>query len=216
MKKTIIVAGLTILLAAAPAMSQMMGDGQDAKSGQQMMEQQQMQQTAPAGGQNYPQYMNPGMMGSYGYGMGPQMMGSGYGMNPGMMGGGYGYGMMPNMMGYGMGPGMMGGQGYGMGRGMGPGMMQGYGYPGMMGGYGMGCGMYPGMMGYGSQEDYKKYKEKQKKFLKETKELRRKLHSIKFDFNEEARNPEANREKLQKMGKEIYELYEKIRRKAIQ
>jgi hypothetical protein len=226
----------------------MMGEGQHMYGGQDAKSRQQMQQTDPAGGQTYHQYMNPGMMGSYGYGMGPQMMGGGYGMYPGMMGGGYGYGMMPNMMGYGMGqgmmggygcgygmnPGMMGGHGYGMGPGMmggygygmhpgmmgygmGPGMMQGYGMnPGMMGGYGMGYGMYPGMMGYGSQEDYKKYKDRQEKFLEETKELRRKLHSMKFDFSEEAAKPEANREKLQKMEKEMNELYEKIREKAIQ
>jgi hypothetical protein len=53
------------------------------------------------GGTNQPSYgygMGPGMMGpGYGYGMGPGMMGRGYGMGPGMMGPGYGYG-------YGMGP----------------------------------------------------------------------------------------------------------------
>jgi len=89
------------------------------------------------GGTNQPSYgygMGPGMMGpGYGYGMGPGMMGRGYGMGPGMMGPGYGYGMGPGMMGpgygYGMGPGMMG-RGYGMGPGM---MGPGYGY-----GYGMG------------------------------------------------------------------------------
>lgn len=52
-----------------------------------------------------------GMMGGYGMGMGPGMMG-GYGMGPNMMDG---YGMGPDMMG-GMGAGMMGG--YGMGHGM--------------------------------------------------------------------------------------------------
>ena len=85
MKKTILITSLTLFLAAAPAMAQTMGGGQmmggqDARSNQQMMGQQQMQQAAPTGGQNYSQYMNPGMMsawlwngtaddGYYGYGM---------------------------------------------------------------------------------------------------------------------------------------------------
>jgi hypothetical protein len=48
----------------------------------------------------------PGMMGGYGYGMGPGMMGGGGGMGPGMMGQGM---MGQGMMGFGMmGPGMMG------------------------------------------------------------------------------------------------------------
>ncbi len=200
--------------------AQMMGSGQHMYGGQgtgpgqEMMEGAGQQQDNPqAQQQNYPYQMYPGMMGhGYGgYGMGPGMMGyGGYGMGPGMMG--YGRGMQPGMMGgygYGMGPGMMG-----YGHGMHPGMM-GYGMgPGMMSGYGYGMG--PGRMGYGSQEEYKKYQENQVKFLDETKELRRKLHSMKFDFSEEARDPEANREKLQEMEKEMYELHEKIRAKAVQ
>ena len=86
---------------------------------------------------------NPAMMGGYGPGYGPGMMGGpgyGRGYGPGMMGGpGYGRGYGP---GYGMGPGMMGG--YGPGYGMGPGMMGGYGP-----GYGMGPGMMGGCGGYG-------------------------------------------------------------------
>ncbi len=68
------------------------------------------QQSGTGTGGNAPAY-GPGMMGSYGYGYGPGMMGGG-------RGNGYG-------------PGMMGGNGYGYG----PGMMGGYG-PGMMRGYG--------------------------------------------------------------------------------
>jgi hypothetical protein len=45
----------------------------------------------PNWGHSYGYGMGPGMMG-YGYGMGPWMMGPGYGMGPGMMGPGYGYG----------------------------------------------------------------------------------------------------------------------------
>jgi hypothetical protein len=66
-------------------------------------------------GPGYGYGMGPGMMGSGGYGGGPQYCpycgsylgpGGGYGMGPGMMGPGYGYGMGPGMMGrgYGYGP----------------------------------------------------------------------------------------------------------------
>ena len=200
MKKTILVTGLMLLLAAGPAIAQMMGSGsgmmgsgQDAGSRQQMMEQQQMQQNVPAGGQNYPQYMNrgmtggygmgAGMMGGYGYGMGPGMMGGyGYGMNPGMMGG-YGHGMMHNMKGYGMGPGMMGGYG---------------------------CGMGPGMMGYYSPEQYEKQFKEHQDFLDETKELRKKLHTLKFDFVEAQRNPNTKREDLEKMNTEMESIWKQI------
>jgi hypothetical protein len=196
MKKTILVTTIAIMLAAVPAMAQMMG------SGQQMMEQQQVQQTDPAtGGQNYPQHMNPGMMGGYGYG--PGMMGGGYGYGPGMMGGAYG-----------MGPGMMGG-GYGYG----PGMMAGaYGYGmhhGMMSGYG--CGMGPGMMGYYSPEQYEKQFKKNQKFLDETQGLRKKLHTLKFDFAEARRNPATKPEDLEIMNTEMESIWKQIdeKRKSV-
>jgi hypothetical protein len=196
MKKTILVTTIAIMLAAVPAMAQMMG------SGQQMMEQQQVQQTDPAtGGQNYPQHMNPGMMGGYGYG--PGMMGGGYGYGPGMMAGAYG-----------MGPGMMGG-GYGYG----PGMMAGaYGYGmhhGMMSGYG--CGMGPGMMGYYSPEQYEKQFKKNQKFLDETQGLRKKLHTLKFDFAEARRNPATKPEDLEIMNTEMESIWKQIdeKRKSV-
>jgi len=142
----------------------------------------QQQQKVPPQQQYYP--MNPGMMGGYG----------GYGMGPGMMGGYGGYG------GYGMGPGMMGGYG---GYGMGPGMMGGYGGygmgPGMMGNYGYGiCPLCGGTQGpnFRSGEDYAK-------FLAQTKEQRQKLNSLMFEYNEELRSPNPDREKLAKMEKEI-------------
>ena len=191
MKKVILVTALAMGMAigAGSATAQMMGGGQHMYGGQGTGPGQEMMEGA---GQQQANPQAPQQ--NYPYQMYPGMTGYGYGMGPGMMGHGYG--------GYGMGPGMMGG--YGMG-------------PGMMGyGYGMGRGMYPGRMGYGSQEEYKKYQENQVKFLDETKELRRKLHSMKFDFSEEARDPEANREKLQEMEKEMYELHEKIRAKAVQ
>ena len=140
MKKTILVAGLTLLLATAPAMAQMMGPGQ-------MMGGQQTQQSAQTGGGYYPQYMNPGMMG-------------GYGMGPGMMGGYGGYGTCPN------------------------------------------CGAYQGQQ-FKSNEDYSK-------FLDETKEQRKKLHEMMFEYNEEIRSPNPDREKLSNMEKEIYELRNEI------
>jgi hypothetical protein len=174
MKRTIMVVGLTLLLASAPAMAQMMGGGQQMMGGQgaqtpqQMMEQQQAQQTAPIGGQYYNQYMNPGMMGNYGYGMNPQMMGNyGYGMNPQMMGGGYGYGMGPGMMG-----------------------------------------------GYSPQQYEKQYKEFQS-FLDDTRDLRKKLHTLKFDFAEAQRNPDTKREDLEKMNTEMESLWKQIYEKKL-
>jgi hypothetical protein len=180
MKKVLVMVGLAVLLAVAPAMSQqMMSDEQ--------------QQASP--GQQYNQNrMYPG----YGYGMGPGMMGGyggygGYGMGPGMMGGYGGYGMGPGMMGgyggYGMGPGMMGGYGgYGMG-------------PGMMGGY----PPYGGYQGpqFRSNQEYSE-------FLNQTKEQRQKLHNLMFEYNEELRSPEPDRQKLQELEKEIYELRNEI------
>ncbi len=144
MKKTILVAGLTLLLATAPAMAQMMGPGQ-------MMGGQQTQQSAQTGGQYYPQYMNPGMMGGYG--------------------------------GYGMGPGMMGGYGYGMG---------------------------PGMMGYYSPEQYEKQLKDQQEFLDATKELRKKMHDLKFDYAEALRNPKTEQKDLEKMNAEMENIWKQI------
>jgi hypothetical protein len=195
MKKTILVTGLMVMLAAGPATSQMMGGGQmmggqDARSGQQMMEQQQMRQAAPTGSQNYSQYMNHGMMS--GYGMGPQMMGGGYGM-----------------MGYNMGPQMMGG--YGMNPGM---MMGGYGMmPNMMGGYGYGTG--PQMMTPEIEKQYKEYNEKSNRFLDETKSLRKELHALKFEYGEALRSTPEPSEKLDKMRREMFDLHQKIYNKSL-
>jgi hypothetical protein len=187
-------AGLVLLLAAVPAMAQLVGG-----YGQHMME---GEDEAPPQQQQYKHHQkNPGMMGGYGHGMGPQMMG------------GYGYGMHPNMMGgYGMGPQMMGGYGYGMHH---PGMMGGYGYgmgPQMMGGYGHnpmhhmgGWGMPPCTQGpqYMSSEEHTK-------FMDDTRDERRKLHNMMFDYGEAMRSPEPDRQKLQDMQKEMYELRNKI------
>ena len=180
MNRIIMTAGLALILAATPAMAQMMNPGQHMTQQQAMHQQQAAMQQQQQGTQQQQYYnpyqMNPAMMG--GYGMGPQMMG-GYGMHPNMMGG-YGYGMHPNMM---------GGWGH-------HGMHQ------MMGGYGMPpC---TGLQGpYKTNEEYTK-------FLDDTREERRKLHSLMFDYGESMRSPEPDKEKLQEMEKEIFELRDKI------
>ena len=200
MKKTILITSLTLLLATAPAMAQMMDGGgsggnqmmggQDARSTQQMMQQQQMQQAAATGGQNYTQHMNPGMMGSYGYGMGPSMMG------------GYGYGM---------GPQMMGNYGYGMGHHE---MMHGYsGYPNKMGGYGYNAGRQA--INPEAEKQYKEYHEKTNRFFDETKGLRKELHSLKFDYHEALRSTPEPSEKLDKMRREMFDLHQKIYNKSL-
>jgi hypothetical protein len=194
MNRIIMAAGLALILAAPSAMAQMMNPGQHMTQQQQMMQQQMQQQQQGTQQQQYynPYQMNPAMMGGYGYGMYPGMMGGyGYGMHPNMMGG-YGYGMHPNMMG-------------GYGHGMHPNMMGGWGHHGMhqmMGG----SGMPPctGLQGpYKSSEEYTK-------FLDDTREERRKLHSLMFDYGEAMRRPEPNREKLQEMEKEIFELRDRL------
>ena len=101
---------------------------------------------------------------------------------------------------------------------MGPGMMGGYGMgPGMMGGYGMGPGMMGGYGGYGTCPNYGhhqgqqfKSKEDYSKFLDDTKVQRKKLHDMMFEYKEEMRSPNPDREKLLKMEKEFYELRNEI------
>ncbi|HER62420.1 MAG TPA: hypothetical protein ENO11_00375 [Desulfobacteraceae bacterium] len=124
------------------------------------------------------------MMG--GYGMGPCVMG-GYGMGPGMMGG------------YGMGPGMMGG--YGMG------------HHGMMGGYGMGPGMM-GEHGWWKDRDQFSSPEQYEKFLDETKDLRKKLHDLRFEYGEMMHDPKTTVGEMKKMQQDMYELQEQIQQKA--
>jgi hypothetical protein len=173
--------------------SGMMGSGSEMMGSQ---SQQPTEDTPYRGG--YPQCGN--MMGQ---GYGGHMMGSG--ASCGMMGPGYGGHMMGRGMmgGYGMGPGMMGsGTGCGM---MGPGYgghMMGR---GMMGGYGMG----PGKMGHGY------YGKQNQKFLDETVDLRRELHNKRFDYFETVRNPDAERETVLKIEKEIWELQKKVYDKSL-
>jgi len=130
----------------------------------------------------------------------------------GMMGGtaqavqqtGWGAGMP----GYGMGYGMMGG--YGPGYGMGPGMMGGYGMgygmgPGMMGGYGPGYGMVPGGANvYGPQ---------MKKFLDETRDLRKEINTKQFEYTEALRDPKTTPESIWLLEKELRDLNGKLTEK---
>jgi len=137
--------------------------------------------------------MHQGMMGGSGS-EGHEGMPDEYMMNPYMMGGMMGRGMMGGcgMMGGGMmGRGMMGGcdmMGGGM---MGSGMMS-------------GCGMGPGMWGYGYQQ--KAFQ----KFLDDTKDLRKELHNLKFEYFEAVRNPDSKPEDIDKLEKEMNELQKKI------
>jgi hypothetical protein len=83
---------------------------------------------------------------------------------------------------------------------------------GMMGGF----GMRSNMMGYGCRgwENCQKLQEEKEKFLEETKDLRRKLYILQFDYSEAARNPEEDSEKMLAMEKEMDELQRKIQEKA--
>jgi len=127
--------------------------------------------------------------------MSEHMMGSpGYEESSGA--GTYPCGMMhPGMMGHGgcgmMGPGMMN-----------PGMM-GHGGCGMMGRHKMMYGMDRGMMRQYGAEDYKK-------FLDDTKDLRKALYDRKFEYFEIARKPDIDREKLAEIEKDIWEIQKKL------
>ncbi|RMG02969.1 MAG: hypothetical protein D6726_06555 [Nitrospirae bacterium] len=90
-----------------------------------------------------------------------------------------------------------------MGGGFGPGYCQ-----GPAGGYGPGYmrGFGPGACGgpYGVDQ----------KFFEETKDLRKQLHEKRFEYFETLRDPNADREKVAKLEKEIEELQEKIYEKS--
>ncbi len=130
----------------------------------------------------------------------PMMGGGEQQMQPGMMMGG---GKGPCKMmggGMGMGAGMMGGN-----MGMGPGMMMGGGMgPCMM------CNMMGGPMGMmtgtASSAEYEK-------FMKETSTMRRKLHDLRFDYQEAMWKPETTMKELRKMMDEMRTLQEQIQQK---
>ncbi|HHO47838.1 MAG TPA: hypothetical protein ENN06_05230 [Desulfobacteraceae bacterium] len=132
-----------------------------------------------------------------------QMMGGGRGMmgEPGEQQGAMpqaqeeeSFMMHPGMMGcYGMGPGMMGG--YGMG-------------PGMMGGYGMGLMKQHMMAEYGSEPGMKPFRspEQYEKFLDATRDMRKKMHDLRFEYGEMMRNPATTMGDLKKKEQEMMEL----------
>jgi hypothetical protein len=118
------------------------------------------------------------------------------------------------MHGYGMGQGMMGGCG------MGPGMMYGCG-PCMMHGWG---GMKPGMMhnwgsmgkmpGWGMPQSGGKMSEDQRNFFEQTREERKKLHDLRFQYGEALRNPETDSKTVTELEKQMAELQQQIMEKA--
>ncbi len=122
--------------------------------------------------------------------------------------------MHPGMMGcYGMGPGMMGGYG------MGPGMMGGYGMgPGMMGGHGMGPMKRHMMEEYWGEGGMKPFRspEQYEKFLDATRDMRKKMHDLRFEYGEMMRNPATTMGDLKKKEQEMTELRRKIMEQAVQ
>jgi len=116
-------------------------------------------------------------------------------MLPGMMmGNNSGIGMMRSGM---AGPWMMGGNAMRM---MGPGMAGG----GMM--------MGTPMMGFAAGLDSEQI-EKYEKFMKETKELRRNLHDMRFEYGEALWNPDTTLKDLRGRLKDMNQLQQKIQQK---
>jgi hypothetical protein len=187
MKKIILFSVIALAVTAGGAFAQMGG-------GQHMM-----------GAAQQPQAQTPSRQGVQPYyGM------MGYGTYPGMMGG---YGMQQPVMGYGMGPMYPGMMGYGTA----PGMMGGYGTYQPMMGYGMGYGMHPGMMSGGMSHMYPGAGgnvDQQREFLKETSQLRKKLHDLMFDYMEAQWNPETKPEQLEKLGSETQKLQQELHEKS--
>jgi hypothetical protein len=129
----------------------------------------------------------------------------------GMMGGqGMGSGMMEScqeMMGSGMmGSGMMGGDG--MGAMMPHGMMGGMDGMDGMDGYGAKQKMMGKMMGFKSSEEFEK-------FLEDTKEQRKKLHDMRFEYGEMMRQPETTIGDLKKKKQEMADLMKQIHAKVV-
>jgi hypothetical protein len=81
----------------------------------------------------------------------------------------------------------------------------------MMGGYSYGMG--PGMIGYYSPEQYEKQFKEQQDFFDTTRELRKKLHDLRFDYAEALRNPETDRKDLEKMNEEMESIWKQINAK---
>jgi len=82
----------------------------------------------------------------------------------------------------------------------------------MMGGYGYGAGQQ--MMSPEAEKQYKEYNEKSNRFLDETRDLRKELHSLKFEYHEALRSTPEPNEKLDKMRREMFDLHQKIYNKS--
>lgn len=191
MKKTFLTLFTIGFLATAPAFAQTMMGGNEMGPGM-MTENQQQNSNVP--NDEYVRHMQERMMkNNY------SMMGGGYNM----MGS---YGMIPMIgKGYGTPPCTTGG-GYNMMNrsDMMPMMMGGYGMMPMMGGFGM-----MQNLGY---DNYKKYEA----FAKETKDLRKKLHDLMFEYGEARWNPDTKIGDLNKMAEEINKLREDIHKRMPQ
>jgi len=74
-------------------------------------------------------------------------------------------------------------------------------------------GWGPSMMSWTGGTCYGAYGYNQK-FLDETKELRKKLNDKRFEYFEALRNPKTSPETIEKLQKEIFELQQKILKKA--
>jgi peptidoglycan hydrolase CwlO-like protein len=74
----------------------------------------------------------------------------------------------------------------------------------------MGPGMGPGMMGYYSPEQYEKQYKEFQNFLDDTRDLRKKMHTLKFDFSEAQRNPDTKQEDLEKMNTEMESIWKQL------
>ena len=185
MKKAILTAMVISLLAAATATAQMMGE-EDRQSAMMADREKTSDRLDLKTMQDMmQQYIQSGMMMDQGQKMmyGNNNMMGNYGMMPMTRGS---YGKMPMMNGgYGMMP-MMGGS---------------YGMMPMMGGY--------GMMHNQGQGDLKKYGN----FVKETREMRKKLHDLMFDYGEAQWNPDTTLGDLSKMTEEINQLRDAIQKK---
>jgi hypothetical protein len=94
--------------------------------------------------------------------------------------------------------------------GTGQGMMHGYGMgpcgtgQGMMRGYGMGPGMMQRNL---SPETYRD-------FFDQTRELRKQLHDLRFDYQEALRSPEDQGKNISELEQKMFDLQQQIREKA--
>lgn len=103
---------------------------------------------------------------------------------------------------------MMGETKQGMATSPGYGMM-GPGYGGHM--MGAGCGghmMGQGVLGFGTEEE-------NRKFIDDTVDLRREMHNKKFEFSEALRRSDTSRKTLLKLKKEILEIKVKMYERAL-